>query len=512
MQAKTCRNVYQILVKLRNRLQTSDILKNYKGSLNNVYRQSFYPFCSLVGNDADRTVEVAQTSVVGPTVPDISKVPESNDTIKNFKMRLKSGPTLEYFISNISNSKSGNRNEFVAISDSEKKLNHHPYVKDEELSAKGRKVYFEVYGCQMNVNDTEIVWSILQKHGYKRTLQRKQADVILIMTCSIREGAEKKVWNLLEYLRILKQKRESTNRPNLKIGILGCMAENLKHKLVEQDKSVDLVAGPDSYRDLPRMLAITENSQTSVNVLLSLDETYADIVPIRLNEKSTSAYISIMRGCDNMCSYCIVPFTRGRERSRPLSSILQEIRLLTDQGVKEVILLGQNVNSYRDTSIHDDALKEPTHLSRGFSTIYKTKLGGQRFYDLLDKVSEVNPEIRIRFTSPHPKDFPDEVLHLMKNRPNICKQIHLPAQSGNDRVLKSMRRGYTRKSYVDLAHHIRSILPDVALSSDFICGFCDETEEEFLDTLSLIREIKYHVAYLFSYSMRQVNQHSCYNY
>lgn len=213
---------------------------------------------------------------------------------------------------------------------------------------------------------------------------------------------------------------------------------------------------------------------------------------------------SIMRGCDNMCSYCIVPFTRGRERSRPMFSILEEVRLLSDQGIKEVILLGQNVNSYRDaTNQARDVTKEPTHLSRGFSTIYKTKLGGLRFYHLLNKVSEVNPGVRIRFTSPHPKDFPDEVLHLMKERPNICKQIHLPAQSGNDRILDSMRRGYTRNSYIELVNRIRSILPDVALSSDFICGFCDETEDEFLDTLSLIREVKYRVAYLFPYSMRQ---------
>lgn len=354
----------------------------------------------------------------------------------------------------------------------------------------------------MNFNDTDIAFSILNKHGYSRTNSIEQADVILVMTCAIRDSAEQKVWNKLELMKGMKRKRQSSKtRPQLKIGILGCMAERLKHKLLVKENMVDLVAGPDSYRDLPRMLAIADGGQTAVNVILSLDETYADVMPVQLDSKSPSAFVSIMRGCDNMCSYCIVPFTRGRERSRPLESIVDEVRRLSDNGVKEVVLLGQNVNSYRDTSASTSSV--PTRLSRGFSTLYRSKSGGHRFVDLLERVADVNPEIRIRFTSPHPKDFPDEVLHLIKERPNICNQLHLPAQSGNDRVLAAMRRGYSRESYLDLVANIRSIIPDIALSSDFICGFCGETEAEFEDTLSMLQQVKYNFAFLFPYSMRE---------
>lgn len=353
----------------------------------------------------------------------------------------------------------------------------------------------------MNVNDADIIWSILKSHGYKHTQSIDDADIVLLVTCSIRDNAEQKVWNKLEMLNGLKNKRK---KKSMKIGLLGCMAERLKTKILDRGKLADVIAGPDSYKDLPRLLAVTDND-TAINVVLSFDETYADVTPVRLNQDSVGAYVSIMRGCDNMCTYCIVPFTRGRERSRPVASILDEVRQLSDQGVKEITLLGQNVNSYRDLSQSDFVVPADTetHLAKGFKTVYKSKKGGLRFSDLLDKVSLINPEIRIRFTSPHPKDFPDEVLHLIAERPNICKQIHLPAQSGNSTVLDRMRRGYTRESYLDLVYHIRNILPDVYLSSDFIAGFCGETEEEFQDTLSLIDEVKYNNAYLFAYSMRE---------
>ncbi|CAI8054870.1 Mitochondrial tRNA methylthiotransferase CDK5RAP1 [Geodia barretti] len=283
------------------------------------------------------------------------------------------------------------------------------------------------------------------------------------------------------------------------------MAERLKKKILETDKMVDLVAGPDSYRSLPQLLAVTETGQSAVNVLLSLDETYADVMPVRINSDSPSAYISIMRGCENMCSFCIVPFTRGRERSRPTDSILQEVKMLSDQGVKEVTLLGQNVNSYRDLSqtTVPVSFSTDTRLSRGFSTIYRTRQGGRRFADLMDKVSLVDPEMRIRFTSPHPKDFPDELLYLIRERANVCNLVHMPAQSGNTEVLKRMRRGYTRESYLELVENIWSIIPDVSLSSDFIAGFCGETDEEHRDTISLLDTVKFDMAYMFAYSMRK---------
>ncbi|KAM4740760.1 mitochondrial tRNA methylthiotransferase CDK5RAP1 isoform 2-T2 [Anableps anableps] len=366
----------------------------------------------------------------------------------------------------------------------------------------GEVVYFETYGCQMNVNDTEIAWSILQKKGYERTADLKQADVVLLVTCSIREKAEQTIWNRLQQLTAMKKKRLRTNSP-MKIGILGCMAERLKTELLEREKLVDVLAGPDAYRDLPRLLTVADGGQQASNVLLSLEETYADIMPIQHAAQGRSAFVSIMRGCDNMCSYCVVPFTRGRERSRPVSSILEEVRMLSDQGVKEVTLLGQNVNSYRDTSEVKFCGSERTKLSRGFNTIYHAKQGGLRFSHLLDHVSRIDPDMRIRFTSPHPKDFPDEVLHLIAERRNVCKQIHLPAQSGSSQVLKAMRRGYTREAYLDLVDNIKRIIPDVSLSSDFISGFCGETEDDHQQTLSLIREVGYNAGFLFAYSMRK---------
>ncbi|KAK5934577.1 hypothetical protein CgunFtcFv8_014966 [Champsocephalus gunnari] len=303
----------------------------------------------------------------------------------------------------------------------------------------------------------------------------------------------------------MKKRRKKSLAP-MKIGILGCMAERLKTELLEREKLVDVLAGPDAYRDLPRLLTVADGGQQASNVLLSLEETYADIMPVHHTTHGNSAFVSIMRGCDNMCTYCIVPFTRGRERSRPISSILEEVRMLSDQGVKEVTLLGQNVNSYRDASEHQLCSSGATRLSEGFQTVYRRKEGGLRFSDLLDRVSRIDPDMRVRFTSPHPKDFPDEVIHLIAERGNICTQIHLPAQSGSSKVLKAMRRGYTREAYLDLVQNIRRIVPEVSLSSDFISGFCGETEEDHLQTLSLIREVGYNVGFLFAYSMRKKTQ------
>ncbi|XP_050347538.1 CDK5RAP1-like protein [Nymphalis io] len=378
-----------------------------------------------------------------------------------------------------------------------------PYLPDNIQNISKRKVYFDVYGCQMNLNDTEIVWSILKNEGFEKTEVEEEADIFLVMTCAIREGAENKIWHRLDHLRGFKNRRalsKNRNKP-VKIGILGCMAERLKEKLIEKEKAVDVVAGPDSYRDLPRLLALTENGQTAVNVLLSLDETYADVVPVRLNQDNISAFISIMRGCDNMCTYCIVPFTRGRERSRPVSSIVDEVRHLSESGVKEVTLLGQNVNSYRDVTQPTE--KYETRLAEGFKTVYKHKKGGLRFADLLDKVASVDPEMRIRFTAAHPKDFPDEVLQVVRERANVCKALHLPAQAGSSAVLARMRRGYSRGAYLRLVRRVRRAVPGVGLSTDMICGFCGETDEEFEETLSLMEIVEYNVAFLFPYSMRE---------
>lgn len=376
-----------------------------------------------------------------------------------------------------------------------------PYLKDEDFNGNNRKVFFEVYGCQMNVNDTEVVWSILQKSGYIKVENVVDADVVLVITCAIREGAETKIWHRLHHLSAYKRNRSSKRGP-FQIGVLGCMAERLKTKLLEKEKWVDIVAGPDSYKDLPRLLSVANNGQSAVNVILSLDETYADVMPVRLNENAKTAFVSIMRGCDNMCSYCIVPFTRGKERSRPMESIENEVKVLSEQGIKEITLLGQNVNSYRDLT-SDPNRTFQTNLVPGFKTVYKSKLGGSRFGELLERIATAVPDVRIRFTSPHPKDFPDDVLNVIKQYPNICNNIHLPAQSGNTNVLERMRRGYTREAYMELVEQIKDIIPNVGLSSDFICGFCSETDEEFMDTISLMRAVKYNVAYLFEYSMRE---------
>lgn len=426
-----------------------------------------------------------------------SKCLELPIRVGRFHNTLPQGPDLKSFVAKVAGAPVGGN---VLAHDGDTV----PYLQDDDSRGKSRKVYFETYGCQMNVNDTDIAWSVLKDAGFTRTQDIHDADVILAVTCAIRENAEKKVWSRLDFFKSLKRKRPSSLSP-LKVGLLGCMAERLKTQLLDTDKMVDVVAGPDAYRDLPRMLAITEAGQTAVNVLLSVDETYADIMPVRMNKDSPSAYVSIMRGCENMCSFCIVPFTRGKERSRPIESILNEVKMLSSEGVKEVTLLGQNVNSYRDLSESSVPFyyADHTHLSKGFRSIYHNKEGGRRFADLLHHVSLVDPEMRIRFTSPHPKDFPDELLQLISERPNICKQIHLPAQSGSSVVLERMRRGYTRESYLELVENIRSIVPEVTLSSDFIAGFCGETEEDHRETLSLMETVQFDMAYMYAYSMRK---------
>lgn len=324
----------------------------------------------------------------------------------------------------------------------------------------------------MNFADSEIVNSILIEEGMTATESAETADVILVNTCSIRENAETKVWNRLKEIRSLKK----TNN-DLTVGVLGCMAERIKDKIIEEEQLVDIVVGPDAYRDIPRLLAEVDDGRKAVNVLLSLEETYADIAPIRTTGNGVSAFVSIMRGCDNMCSFCVVPFTRGRERSRPMESILKEIQQLSDEGYKEVTLLGQNVNSYKD--------------------------GENTFTALMDAASLVNPEIRFRFSSPHPKDFPDDLLYLIAERPNLCNYIHIPAQAGSDSMLERMRRPYTRKQYLDLIAKMKRIIPGLSLSTDIIAGFCGETEEEHQQTMSLMKEVEYDLAYMFAYSERE---------
>lgn len=432
-----------------------------------------------------------------------------------------------------------------------------------------RKVFIETYGCQMNFGDSEIVLSVLnnsrefnkEEGDYLRTMDIDEAEVILLMTCAVRDNAEGKIFSRLDQLAPMKKQGKLRT-----VGVLGCMAERLKEKLFDlRGHVVDVICGPDAYRDLPRLLdGASLSGQRGVNVMLSMDETYADIAPVRLDESKHSAFVSIMRGCNNMCAFCIVPFTRGRERSRPIQSIVDEVKRLRDQGVKEITLLGQNVNSYHDesgnrpatteveTSLGHDHSHHHDHdhgcgvnvshhkrnpdsstpkvvsaadlanrprrrsnltaeeaeeapMSKNFKTVYKVPkitANSKRFVQLLEALADVDPNVRIRFTSPHPKDFPDGLLQLMRDRENICKQIHLPAQSGSTTMLERMRRGYSREAYLDLVGHIREIVPNVALSSDFIVGFCDETEEEHKQTLDLVEKVGYQMAYMFAYSMR----------
>ncbi|CCD68781.1 CDK5RAP1-like protein [Caenorhabditis elegans] len=373
------------------------------------------------------------------------------------------------------------------------------YLNPEDLQGNGRTVCYVTYGCQMNVSDMEIVRSIMTKYGFVESDKKENADIVLLMTCSIRDGAEKKVWNQLKLIR-----SNSVNKGQI-VGVLGCMAERVRHDLLEKRNLVNIVAGPDSYRDLPRLVAVAAGGSNGINVQLSLDETYADVQPIRVDSASKTAFISIMRGCDNMCTYCVVPFTRGRERSRPIESIVEEVQRLRDQGYKQVTLLGQNVNSYRDMTSMDFSMAPSTSQEDrvpGFKTVYKPKSGGLTFTTLLEKVADAAPDIRFRFTSPHPKDFPMQLIELIASRPNLCKQLHLPAQSGDDETLERMERGYTRDLYLRLVDDIRHVLPSVSLTSDFIAGFCGETEQAHQNTLSLIRAVRYSFCFVFPYSMR----------
>ena len=341
----------------------------------------------------------------------------------------------------------------------------------------GRQFYIESYGCQMNFSDSEIVASILAETGFSPTRNLEQADLILINTCSIREKAEETV---RKRLRAFDQVKRS--RKGVMVGVLGCMAERLKSKFLEEEKLVDLVVGPDAYRDLPRLLSTVEEGDKGVNVFLSREETYADISPLRLDNNGITAFISIMRGCDNMCSFCVVPFTRGRERSRNAFTIVAEAQDLFDRGYREVTLLGQNVDSYKWQNPDTGAVVT--------------------FAELLEMVALVSPLLRIRFSTSHPKDITDEVLFTMARHDNICKYIHLPVQSGNSRILELMNRTYDRSWYMEKVRRIYEIMPDCAISSDIITGFCSETEEEHEETLSMIDFARYSMSYMFAYSER----------
>ena len=341
----------------------------------------------------------------------------------------------------------------------------------------GKKFYIESYGCQMNFADSEVVASILNENGFGVTTQFNEADIIFVNTCSIREKAELTVRKRLTEFRKIKK-----YNPGLLIGVLGCMAERLKSKFIEEEKLVDIVVGPDAYRSLPGLIEQADSGQKGVNVLLSRDETYSDISPIRLNSNGVTAFVSIMRGCNNMCSFCVVPFTRGRERSRKPESIIKECKDLFDEGYREVTLLGQNVDSYNWQDSADSEIVS--------------------FASLLEKVAQVSPLLRVRFSTSHPKDITDEVLFTMRKYENICKYIHLPVQSGSSRILQMMNRTYTREWYIAKVNRIKELLPGCGLSTDVITGFCTETEEDHKETLSLMEYCEYDLAYMFYYSER----------
>ncbi len=343
-----------------------------------------------------------------------------------------------------------------------------------------KKFYIESYGCQMNFSDSEIVASILNEEGFGATRNYEEANLVLINTCSIREKAEQTVRKRLTEFRKVKE-----SKPGMLIGVLGCMAERLKAKFLEEEKLVDIVVGPDAYRTLPGLVTEAEGGQKSVNVLLSREETYADIAPVRLDSNGVTAFVSIMRGCNNMCTFCVVPFTRGRERSRDAQSIVNECKDLFERGYREVTLLGQNVDSYYHTEAGADG-----------------KLEEVTFAKLLEMVANVSPLLRVRFSTSHPKDITDDVLHTMAQYKNICEYIHLPVQSGNTRILQLMNRTYTREWYLSKVKRIREIMPDCGLSTDVISGFCTETEEEHRDTLSLMEQCRFDMSYMFSYSER----------
>lgn len=352
-----------------------------------------------------------------------------------------------------------------------------------------KKLFIETYGCQMNVADSEVVAGIMAGEGYELTNELKAADLILVNTCSVREKAEQTVRNKLANFTHLKRLR-----PHLVIGVLGCMAERLKEKLLEEERMIDLVAGPDAYRDLPRLVEQAQASLPAVNVRLSLCETYDGIRPVRLSEGSPTAFVSVMRGCDNMCTYCVVPYTRGRERSRDPQSVLEEIRVLQDKGVREVTLLGQNIDSY--LWYGGGAKKDFEKASR------EARENACRFSGLLSRVAEAFPRMRIRFCTSNPHDMTDDVLDAIVSHPNICRYLHLPFQSGSTRILRHMHRGYTREEYLALIDRIRAKLPDCGLTMDVIAGYPTETEEDHRQTLSLMEYVKYDFGYMFKYSER----------
>ena len=351
----------------------------------------------------------------------------------------------------------------------------------------GKKLFLESYGCQMNFSDSEIVASILMKEGFSTTDDFEEADVIFLNTCAIRENAELRVRNRLNDFKRVKKKN-----PAALVGVLGCMAERLKAQLMEEEKLVDMVVGPDAYRDLPNLIEEAGEGHKAINVILSKEETYADLTPVRLGTNGVQAYISIMRGCDNMCSFCVVPFTRGRERSRDPESIVAEARDLFEKGYREVTLLGQNVDSYLWSG---GGLRKETLTD-------EQKAASVNFAGLLEKVALIDPLLRVRFSTSHPKDMTDEVLEIIAKHHNICKYIHLPVQSGSTRLLEMMNRGYSREWYLDRMAAIQRILPGCGISTDIITGFCSETEEDHEMTLSLMRTINYDFAYMFAYSER----------
>ncbi len=363
---------------------------------------------------------------------------------------------------------------------------------DEPAIMGSKRLYIESYGCQMNFADSEIVAAVMRNAGFATTATADDADVIFLNTCAIRDNAEQKVRNRLVHLNALKKRK-----PGLLIGMLGCMAERLKTKLLEEEHAVDIVAGPDAYRDMAKLVEEAESGQKAVNVFLSREETYADISPIRLNSNGVSAFVSIMRGCDNMCSFCVVPFTRGRERSRDPHSILTECQDLFDQGYREVTLLGQNVDSYRWEEGEE-------REERGKGQREKiASLSSPSFANLLALVAQIHPDLRVRFSTSHPKDITDEVLLTIKQYDNVCNYIHLPAQSGNSRILKLMNRTYDRDWYIQKIDRIRAILgEDCGISHDMISGFCSETEAEHQDSLSLMEYVQFDYGYMFAYSER----------
>jgi tRNA-2-methylthio-N6-dimethylallyladenosine synthase len=376
----------------------------------------------------------------------------------------------------------------------------------------GRKLYIESYGCAMNFSDSEIVASILTESGFETTGDFTNADVIFINTCSIRENAEVRVRNRLKEFAGAKAKN-----PGMVVGVLGCMAERLKSKFLEEEKLVDVVVGPDAYRDLPNLIDKVDDGQRAVNVLLSREETYADISPVRLNSNGINAFVSIMRGCDNMCSFCVVPFTRGRERSREPQSIVNECRELFDKGYREVTLLGQNVDSYKWAPETEKVIAEIEKPVLGMDLLDKVLASGEdisginpvdhskagvSFAELLEMVALISPELRVRFSTSHPKDITDDVLYTIAKYDNICNYIHLPIQSGNSRVLKLMNRTYDREWYINRVDAINRIIPGCAISTDMITGFCTETEEEHQETLSMMDYVQFYFAYMFMYSER----------